>query len=257
MSDFSDDELDRYARHIVLREVGGRGQVLLKAARVAVIGAGGLGSPCLLYLAAAGVGQLTIIDDDSVAINNLQRQILFTTADAGRAKVTAAAAHLAALNPHVTVTPIRVRIDAGNAADLLAGHDVVADGCDSFATRLAVADEALSLNMPLVSGAVGPFDGQISTFKAYVPDLPCYRCFVGDASDRVETSCAETGVIGALTGVIGAMMALEVIREIVGFGDSLAGRLLLFDAMGARMRTVRLPRDAGCGGCSRSSPLPL
>jgi adenylyltransferase/sulfurtransferase len=257
VSDFSDDELDRYARHIVLREIGGRGQALLKAARVAVIGAGGLGSPCLLYLAAAGVGRLTIIDDDSVAVSNLQRQVLFTTADTGRAKVAAAAGHLAALNPHVAVTPIARRIDAGNAQALLSGHDLVTDGCDSFATRRAVADAALALAIPLVSGAVGPFDGQVATFKAYLPDLPCYRCLVGDAHDQAGTSCAETGVIGALTGVIGAMMALEVIREITGFGDSLAGRLLLFDAMGARMRTVRLPRDAGCPACGGASRPPL
>lgn len=257
MSDLSDDELDRYARHIVLREVGGRGQAQLKAARVAVIGAGGLGSPCLLYLAAAGVGSLTIIDDDSVAVSNLQRQILFTTADTGRTKVTAAAARLTALNPHVAVTPVATRIDNGNAAALLAGHDFVADGCDSFATRLAVADAALALAMPLVSGAVGPFDGQVATFKGYLPDLPCYRCLVGDAHDQVGVSCAETGVIGALTGIIGAMMALEVIREITAFGDSLAGRLLLFDAMGARMRTVRLPRDAGCTSCGKANSAPL
>ena len=257
MSDFSDDELDRYARQIVLREVGGRGQAQLKAARVAVVGARGLGSPCLLYLAAAGVGRLTVIDDDRVAISNLQRQILFTTADAGRAKVTAAAAHLAALNPHVAVTPVATRIDAGNAAALLVGHTQVADGCDSFATRLAVADAAFTLALPMVSGAVGPFDGQLATFKGYLPDLPCYRCLVGDAHDQAGTSCAETGVIGALTGVIGAMMALEIIREITGFGDSLAGRLLLFDAMGARMRTVRLPRDTGCVGCGGASSPPL
>ncbi len=200
MSDFSDDELDRYARHLVLREVGGRGQALLKAASVAVVGAGGLGSPCLLYLAAAGVGRLTVIDDDDVALSNLQRQILFTTAD----------------------------------------------GCDSFATRLAVSDAATALAIPLVSGAVGPFDGQIATFKGHDAALPCYRCLVGAAADREGQSCADTGVIGALTGVIGAMMALEVIREITGFGETLAGRLLLYDAMAARMRTVRLPKDPAC-----------
>ena len=247
MAELSDDELDRYARHLVLREIGGRGQAALKAATVAVVGAGGLGSPCLLYLAAAGVGRLTIIDDDDVALSNLQRQILFTTADAGSPKVAAAARHLADLNPYVAVTPRAERLDAGNAAALLAGHDLVADGCDSFATRLVVADTAQRLAIPLVSGAVGPFDGQVATFKGYEIDLPCYRCLVGDAADRPELSCAETGVLGALTGVIGAMMALEVIREITGFGDSLAGRLLLYDALGARLRNVRLPRDPVCG----------
>jgi adenylyltransferase/sulfurtransferase len=250
VSNFSDDELDRYARHLVLHEVGGRGQARLKAARVAVVGAGGLGSPCLLYLAAAGVGQLTVIDDDQVAISNLQRQILFTTADAGRAKVDAAADALAALNPHVALHPVAARLDAGNAAALLAGHSVIADGCDSFATRLGVSDAATALAIPLVSGAVGPFDGQVATFKGYDPGLPCYRCLVGAAADAPGQSCADAGIIGALTGVIGAMMALEVIREIIGFGESLAGRLLLYDAMGARMRTVRLPKDTGCRCCA-------
>ena len=246
MSDFSDDELDRYARHIVLREIGGRGQALLKNASVAVIGAGGLGSPCLLYLAAAGVGRLTLIDDDNVSLSNLQRQVLFSTADTGRAKVEAAEERLAALNPHVAVTPLATRLDAGNATALLAGHSIIADGCDSFATRLAVSDAAQALRIPLVSGAVGPFDGQLATFRGWEDGQPCYRCFVGDMADRPEQSCAETGVLGALTGIIGAMMALEVIREITGFGESLAGRLLLYDALGARTRTVRLPRDPAC-----------
>ncbi|WP_426165973.1 HesA/MoeB/ThiF family protein [Sandarakinorhabdus sp. DWP1-3-1] len=249
----SDAELDRYARHLVLREVGGRGQALLNAANVAVIGAGGLGSPCLLYLAAAGVGRITVIDDDSVALSNLQRQVLFTTADQGRAKVEAAAEHLHALNPHVAVAPVATRIDAGNAAALLAGQDVVADGCDSFATRLAVSDAAVALKLPLVSGAVGSFDGQVATFRGHDPALPCYRCLVGAAHDRDAQSCADTGIIGALTGIIGSLMALEVIREITGFGDSLAGRLLLYDALGARMRTVRLPKDPDCPGCGPRS----
>jgi molybdopterin-synthase adenylyltransferase len=175
--------------------------------------------------------------------------VLFTTADTGRAKATAAADHLAALNPHVAVNPIAIRIGAGNARALLLGHGIIADGCDSFATRLAVSDAAQALALPLVSGAVGPFDGQVATFRGHDPALPCYRCLVGNAIDRPEQSCADAGVIGALTGVIGAMMALEVIREITGFGDSLAGRLLLYDAIGARMRTVRLPKDPACTGC--------
>lgn len=249
---FSDDELTRYARHLVLREVGGRGQALLKAANVAVIGAGGLGSPCLLYLAAAGVGALTIIDDDTVALSNLQRQILFTTADTGRAKTAAAAQHLAALNPHTKINPVTTRLTPENARALLTGHSQIADGCDSFATRLAVSDAAQTLKIPLISGAVGPFDGQVATFKGHDPALPCYRCLVGAAADRDGDSCADTGVIGALTGVIGSMMALEVIRDITGFGDSLAGRLLLYDAMGSRMRTVRLPKDPSCPGCSQT-----
>jgi molybdopterin-synthase adenylyltransferase len=259
MTDFSDDELARYARHLVLPQVGGRGQAALKSARVAVVGAGGLGAPCLLYLAAAGVGQISVIDDDSVALSNLQRQVLFATTDIGRPKVAVAAERLAAINPYVTVVPVAQRLDAGNASALLGGHDVVADGCDSFATRLAVADAAQRLGIPLVSGAVGPFDGQLSCFKPYQPNLPCYRCLVGDAVDRAADSCAASGVLGAMTGVIGAMMALEVIREITGFGDSLAGRLLLYDALGARMRTVRLPRDPACGGggCRLAAGTPL
>jgi adenylyltransferase/sulfurtransferase len=248
MTVFSDDELDRYARHLVLPQIGGRGQAALKGARVAVVGAGGLGSPCLLYLAAAGVGMITVIDDDVVALSNLQRQILFDTDDIGRSKVGVAAERLAAVNPHVQVTPVAQRLDPGNALGLLGQHDVIADGCDSFATRLVVADAALALGVTLVSGAVGPFDGQVATFRGYQPDMPCYRCLVGEATDRAADSCAASGVLGAMTGVIGAMMALEVIREITGFGDALAGRLLLYDAMGARMRTVRLPRDPACSG---------
>ncbi|TRW17081.1 HesA/MoeB/ThiF family protein [Glacieibacterium frigidum] len=245
----SDDELDRYARHIVLREVGGAGQLKLKAASVAVIGAGGLGSPCLMYLAAAGVGRLTIIDDDRVSLSNLQRQVLFGTADVGRTKTDGAADALARLNPHVEVATHAVRLTAENARELLAGHDVVADGSDSFATRLAVADAAHALRIPLVSAAVGPFDGQLGTFRGWEGDRPCYRCLVGAAADRAGDSCADTGVIGALTGIMGALQALEVIREIVGFGDSLAGRLLLYDALSARMRTLTLPKDPGCVGC--------
>ena len=250
MSGLSDDELDRYARHIVLREVGGAGQLKLKAARVAVIGAGGIGSPCLLYLAAAGVGSLTIIDDDAVALSNLQRQVLHGTADVGRAKTASAADALARLNPHVAVAGQRVRLDAANAGALLAGHDVVVDGSDSFATRLAVADAAHDLRIPLVSAAVGPFDGQLSVFRGWEAGLPCYRCLVGDAPVRDDTSCADQGVLGALTGVIGSLAALEALREIVGFGETLAGRLLLYDALAARMRTLALPKDPGCRACA-------
>lgn len=249
MSELSDAELDRYARHIVLKEVGGAGQLALRAAAVAVVGAGGLGSPCLMYLAAAGVGRLTIIDDDRVALSNLQRQVLHGTPDVGRAKTDSARNALGRLNPHVDVVTHAVRLDDGNAAGLLAGHDVIADGSDSFATRLAVGDAAHTLRIPLVSAAVSAFDGQLSTFRGWEPGLPCYRCLVGEATERPGTSCADTGVLGALTGVMGSLQALEVIRAIVGFGDSLAGRLLLYDALAARMRTILLPKDPGCRGC--------
>lgn len=247
----SDDQLDRYARHIVLKEVGGAGQAKLLAASVAVVGAGGLGSPCLLYLAAAGVGRLTVIDDDHVALSNLQRQVLFATGDVGRPKTDAAGAALGRLNPDVRVTPRRVRLDATNAADLLAGHDVIADGSDSFATRLAVADAALALRIPLVSAAVGPFEGQLATFRGWEADTPCYRCFVGSAPGRDDVSCADAGILGAVAGVLGSLAALEVIRAVTGFGADPAGRLLLFDALSLRMRTLTLAKDPACPACGR------
>lgn len=247
---FSDDELERYARHLVLPEVGGRGQSALKAARVAVVGAGGLGSPCLLYLAAAGVGRLTIIDDDAVALSNLQRQVLFASGDIGESKAEAAARHLAALNPHVEAVSAPLRLNADNADALLAGHDLVIDGCDSFATRLLVADTALALRLPLLSGAVGPFDGQVALFRGHDPALPCYRCLVGSPEDHPDRNCAATGVLGALTGVIGSLMALEAIRELTGFAPSSAGRLLLFDGRAGRFRSLALPKDPACPACS-------
>lgn len=244
-----DDELDRYARHIVLREVGGAGQRALLGANVAVVGAGGLGSPCLLYLAAAGVGRLTVIDDDAVALSNLQRQVLYATADVGRAKTAAAGDALARLNPDVQVTPRATRLDAANAAGLLAGHDVVADGSDSFATRLAVADAALDLRIPLVSAAVGPFEGQLATFRGWEADWPCYRCFVGADPGRADGSCADQGILGAVAGVLGSLQALEVIRQVTGFGPDQAGKLLLFDALSLRMRTLALAKDPACPAC--------
>lgn len=247
---FSDDELERYARHLVLPEFGGRGQAALARARVAVVGAGGLGSPCLLYLAAAGVGRLTIIDDDAVALSNLQRQVLFTTADQGALKATRAASHLHALNPHVETVAVPLRLEADNADALLAGHDLIIDGCDSFATRLNVADAALMLRIPLLSGAVGPHDGQIALFKGHDPALPCYRCFVGSPEDQPDRNCAASGVLGALTGVIGSLMALAAIRELSGYGPSSAGSLLLFDGRAGRFRTIVLPKDPACPACS-------
>lgn len=247
--DLSDAQLDRYARHIILREIGGEGQRKLLAASVLVIGAGGLGSPCLQYLAAAGVGRIGIVDDDSVSLSNLQRQVLHGTADVGRPKVESAVDALSRINPDVDVMTYDVRIDSGNAATLVARYDIVTDGSDNFSTRLAVADAALAARVPLVSAAVGPFEGQLATFKGWLPDLPCYRCFVGHDPQREEASCADQGVLGALTGVMGAMQALEVIREIVGFGTSLAGRMLLYDALAARMRTLSLPKDPACPAC--------
>lgn len=242
----SADEVARYARHIVLPEIGGAGQVRLKRATVVVIGAGGIGSPSIQYLAAAGVGRLVVIDDDRVDASNLQRQTLFATADLGLSKADRAAEAVARINPHVVVEPRAVRIDAGNAAALLAGADVVLDGCDNFATRLVVADAALAARLPLVSAAVGRFEGQLGVFRGWEPGRPCYRCFVGDAPDREGLTCAEEGVLGPVTGVLGSLAALETIRQIAPFGDDSAGRLLVADLLSLRFRTLSLPKDPGC-----------
>ncbi|MES2754372.1 MAG: HesA/MoeB/ThiF family protein [Pseudomonadota bacterium] len=246
----TDAELDRYARHIVLKEIGGAGQARLKAATVALIGAGGIGSPAIQYLAAAGIGTLRIIDDDAVALSNLQRQTLFGTRDVGTSKVVAAAQSVARLNDNVRVEMRRERIDVGNAAALLDSADVIIDGCDNFATRLAVADTALGLRVPLVSAAVGQFEGQLAVYRGWEADKPCYRCFVGADPDRPEISCADQGILGAMTGVMGSLAALEAVRAIVPFGDDSAGKLLLADALSLRFRTLTLPKDAGCAACA-------
>ncbi len=237
-------EIERYARHIVLHDVGGPGQQKLKAARVLVIGAGGLGAPLLQYLAAAGVGTLGIVDDDAVALSNLQRQVLHGTPDVGRPKVESAADAIARLNPHVVVEPIAARIDAENARAMVRGWDIVADGSDNFDTRYAVSDACFHEKKPLVTAAVGSFDGSLTTLRPFERaasgDLnPTYRClFPSPPPDGQVPTCAEAGVLGALTGVLGAMMALEVIREIVGFGEGLVGRLLLVDALSMRFETI-------------------
>ena len=245
----TDQDLERYARHIVLKEVGGVGQMALRRASVAVIGAGGIGSPALQYLAAAGVGRIIVIDDDRVDLSNLQRQTLFGTADIGTTKVDAAAAAVARINPGVHVVRHTVRIDPDNAAGLIAGCNVVLDGTDSFQTRLAVADAAQGQRIPLVSAAVGQFEGQLGVFRGWEADKPCYRCFVGADPDRAEASCAEQGVLGAITGVVGSLAAVEVLRAIIGFGDDSAGKLLLIDSLAFRFRTLALPKDPGCPAC--------
>lgn len=246
----TDTELDRYARHIVLKEIGGAGQMRLRNARVAVIGAGGIGSPALQYLAAAGVGQLSIVDDDHVDLSNLQRQTLFGTEDTGQPKAAAAAIALHRLNPHVEIALHSVRIDAANAGALLVEHDVVLDGTDNFATRLIVADAALALRIPLVAAAVGQFEGQLGVFRGWEADRPCYRCFVGADPDTPGINCAEQGVLGALTGVLGSLAALEVIRAIVPFGEDSAGKLVIADLLALRFRTLTLPKDPGCPSCA-------
>lgn len=245
----SDEELERYARHIILREIGGAGQAKLKAAHVLVIGAGGIGAPAIQYLAAAGVGALTIVDDDRVDRSNLQRQVLFTTADLGTGKAETAAARITAINPNVAVRVEPRRLTAEDAPALIADHHVVLDGTDNFATRLAVADGALAARVPLVSAAIAEFEGQLGTFRGWEADKPCYRCFVGNDPEREGVSCAEQGVLGALTGVLGSLAALEVIRAITPFGDDSAGKLLLVDALALRFRTLHLPKDPGCPAC--------
>lgn len=252
VSALADDELARYARHIVLKEFGGDGQRRLKAATVAIIGAGGIGSPAIQYLAAAGVGRLILIDDDAVEASNLQRQTIFATPDIGAAKVDAAAARARAINPNATVESRPARVNADNAAALLAGADVVLDGCDNFATRFAVADTAFALRIPLVSAAVGQFEGQLGVYRGWEEDKPCYRCFVGEAPDRAETSCAEDGILGPVAGVLGSLAALEAIRCVARFGEDMAGRLLLVDLLAMRFRTIRLPKDPGCAGCGQT-----
>ncbi|WP_033920211.1 HesA/MoeB/ThiF family protein [Sphingomonas sp. 37zxx] len=245
----SDTQLDRYARHIILREIGGGGQMRLLKSHIAVIGAGGIGSPALQYLAAAGVGQLTIIDDDHVERSNLQRQTLFGTDDIGRMKVEAAADALARLNPDSKLRLHATRIDSANADDLLASADCILDGSDNFATRLAVADAALRLQIPLVSAAIGGFEGQLAVYRGWEIDKPCYRCFVGGDPDRADISCADQGVLGAMTGVIGSLAAIEAVRAVVPFGDDMAGKLLLADGLSMRFRTLTLPKDPGCPAC--------
>jgi adenylyltransferase/sulfurtransferase len=242
----SDHELDRYARQIVLREVGGVGQRKLKAASVAAVGAGGIGCAVIPALAGAGVGRLTIIDDDVVELANLHRQPVFGEADAEQSKAQLAAAFVQRLNRFVDVKPVSDRIAAENAQQLLAGHDLVIDGSDNFATRLAVSDACVELHIPLISAAAVHFQGQVSLFRS----KPCYRCFVGDAFDADDCdNCAELGVLGALTGTVGSFAALLAINTIVGIGEDQAGQLHLFDGEALSWRSIRIPADAGCRVC--------
>ncbi len=245
----SGEEIERYARHIVLHEIGGPGQARLKAARVLVVGAGGLGGPVLQYLAAAGVGTLGLIDDDTVSLSNLQRQVLFATGDVGRPKVEAAAEALARLNPHVATECHAERIAAETAERIAATYDVVVDGSDNWATRYAVSDACFRARRPLVTGSVGTFDGSVTVLAPYEtgPDgrpNPTYRClFPLPPPDGSVPACAEAGVLGALTGLVGSLMALEAIRRLVPFGEGLVGRLLLVDARAMRFETLRYGWD--------------
>jgi molybdopterin/thiamine biosynthesis adenylyltransferase len=243
----SPSQISRYARHLTLKEIGGPGQNALLAANVAIIGAGGLGGPAGLYLAAAGVGRLTLIDDDIVDASNLQRQVQFNHADIGMEKAQTLGDRLEDLNPDCKVTQRNIRLTDDNADVLLGGHDVVLDGTDSFAARFAVNAASRSLGIPLVSGALGRFDLQLGVFNAGAGS-PCYRCFVHDTPE-IEQNCAVHGVLGAMAGMGGSMMAMEAIKLITGAGDVLDGRLYMYDALRAEGRTIRLARDAGCPIC--------
>ena len=250
MTELSDDELDRYARHIVLPQVGGVGQRRLKAASVAIIGAGGIGSAAIPALAGAGIGKLTIIDDGEVERSNLQRQPIFRDDQIGRPKAQLAADFTRALNPHVEAIAIQRRLDATNVEDLAGGHNLVLDGSDNFATRLTVSDAATRLRIPLVSAAAVQFQGQIGLYRGWEPDKPCYRCFVGDAFDSDDCdTCAEQGVLGALAATVGSFGALMAIRSIAGIGEDVAGSLYLLDGAALEWRRIRLPKNPGCKAC--------
>jgi adenylyltransferase/sulfurtransferase len=249
--DFTEAELHRYARHIILPEIGGTGQAKLRAAKVLVVGAGGLGAPLLQYLAAAGVGTLGIVDHDTVALSNLQRQVIHRTADIGAAKVDSARRAVAEINPEVTVVAHATRLSPDNALALIAGYDVVADGTDNFATRYLLTDACFLARRTLVAAAILRFEGQLSTYKPHLgAPYPCYRCvFPAPPPPDAVPSCAQAGVLGALAGTVGTWQATEVVKEILGIGESLAGKLLLYDALDARVERLSVTRRADCPLC--------
>ena len=253
----SDDQLERYARHIVLREVGGAGQAKLLKSRILVVGAGGLGSPMILYLAAAGVGTIGIVDFDEVSLSNLQRQIAHRTRDVGRLKTESARDAANAINPDIKIVPHSERLTSFNIMQLLENYDIVADGSDNFATRFLLNDACYFARKTLVSGAVTEFDGQLATYRAWDRQAgqkyPCYRCLFPEAPPREEApNCSETGILGAAAGVVGTLQALETMKEILGLGESLAGRLLIYDALSSLFRTVKVPPDPACNLCGTS-----
>ena len=249
----TDSQFERYARHLILDEVGEEGQAKFMAARVLVVGAGGLGSPLLLYLAAAGVGTLGIVDDDTVDLSNLQRQIVHPTARIGALKVESARDTVAAINPEIAVETHAERLDAANATALVRRYDLVADGSDNFATRYLLNDVCFAERRTLVGAALSPFDGQLSTFKAYLgPPHPCYRClFREPPPPDLVPRCETAGILGAVAGVIGTLQATEVLKELLGLGDSLSGQLLMYDALRAGFHKIKLPRDPDCPTCGR------
>ena len=242
--DFTDDEVIRYSRNILLAEIGGAGQATMRAARVLVVGAGGLGCPLVVYLAAAGVGTIGMVDDDDVELSNLQRQVAHTTARIGQSKVASLAASVEALNPGTRLELHQTRLTAANVASLVGAYDLACDGSDNFPTRYLLNDACMAAGKTLVSAAVLRFDGQLATFKR---DGPCYRCLhPTEPPPGAIPTCGEAGVLGAVTGVMGTLQAAEVLKELLGIGDSLVGRLLIWDALGTRFRTIRLPQDPAC-----------
>jgi len=248
--DFTEDEIQRFSRHILLQEVGGTGQAKLKAARVLVVGAGGLGSPLMLYLAAAGIGTIGVIDDDVVDLSNLQRQVAHTTGRIGMAKVASAAEAVTAINPDLKVEAYAARLSADNALELIRRYDIVCDGTDNFDTRFLVADACVLAKRTLVSAAVLRFEGQLSVFKPHAGG-PCYRCLYSEPPPPgTVPTCSEAGVLGAVTGVMGTLQATEVLKEILGIGETLSGQLLVWDALASRFRSIKLRPDPSCALCS-------
>ncbi|GLQ04885.1 molybdopterin-synthase adenylyltransferase MoeB [Sneathiella chinensis] len=247
----TDDQLDRYARHIVLREVGGIGQKKLLQSKVLVVGAGGLGSPLVLYLAAAGVGTIGVVDDDVVDLSNLQRQIAHGTRDIDRLKVDSARDAVARINPDVTVVPYAERLTADNVERIFGDYDLIADGSDNFSTRFLINDACFFLKKTLVSAAMLQFEGQLSTYKAHQgPEHPCYRCiFPAPPPPDVAQTCGEAGILGALAGAMGSLQGIEVLKELLGIGDSMSGSLLIYDALATNFRKVKVRRDPGCSLC--------
>ena len=247
--DFTEDEIQRYSRHVLLQEVGGIGQAKLRAARVLVIGAGGLGSPLMLYLAAAGIGTIGVVDDDVVDLSNLQRQVAHTTDRIGMLKVESAALAVTAINPELTVETHATRLSPANALDLIGRYDIVCDGTDNFAARFLIADACALAKRTLVSAAVLRFEGQLSVFKPHAGG-PCYRClYAGPPPPGMVPTCSEAGVLGAVTGVMGTLQATEVLKEILGIGESLSGKLLVWDALDSRFRSIKLRPDPSCALC--------
>jgi molybdopterin-synthase adenylyltransferase len=250
--ELNETQFQRYARHLILDEVGEAGQARLLQSRVLVVGAGGLGSPVLLYLAAAGVGTIGIVDNDRVDLTNLQRQIVHSTAFIGTLKVESARTTLRAINPEIRVVTHPTRLASENAAAVIGDYDLVADGSDNFATRYLLTDWCYRLQKPLIAGALSPFEGQISTFRPYLGDgHPCYRClFREPPPPELVPRCEEAGILGAIAGVLGTLQAVEVLKELLGLGESLDGRLLIYDALGVRFHTIRIAKDRDCPTCT-------